>query len=90
MWKQDGDLALAEVGSHAIHGAVTAGSGLIETLELGHRYGHLSPWSTSPEISSRAPKGAEEWALRQSARARGKRRQKDGLVVRTTFNHVQR
>lgn len=43
MWKQDGDAALAEVGSHAIHDAVTAGSGVVETLELGHRYGHLSP-----------------------------------------------
>src|SRR4029078_13296335 len=26
-WKQDGDAALAEVGSHAIHDAVTPGSG---------------------------------------------------------------
>ena len=43
MWKQDRDVALAEVGSHAIHDAVTGGSGLVETLELGHRYGHLSP-----------------------------------------------
>jgi len=43
MWKQDGDASLTEVGSHAIHDAVTAGSGLVETLELGHRYGHLSP-----------------------------------------------
>ena len=43
MWKQDGDVALAEVGSHAVHDAVTSGSGLVETLELGHRYGHLSP-----------------------------------------------
>lgn len=43
VWKQDGNVALAEVGSHAIHDAVTAGSGLVETLELGHRYGHLSP-----------------------------------------------
>jgi len=43
VWKQDGDVALAEVGSHAIHAAVSAGSGQVETLELGHRYGHLSP-----------------------------------------------
>jgi hypothetical protein len=43
VWKQDGEVALAEVGSQAIHDAVTAGSGLVETLELGHRYGHLSP-----------------------------------------------
>jgi hypothetical protein len=43
MWKQDGDVALAEVGSHVIHDAVTAGSGQVETLQLGHRYGHLSP-----------------------------------------------
>lgn len=43
MWKQDGDVALGEVGSHAIHDAVSAGTGHVETLELGHRYGHLSP-----------------------------------------------
>ena len=43
MWKQDGDVALAEVGSRAIHDAFTAGSGVVETLELGHRYGHLCP-----------------------------------------------
>ena len=48
MWKQDGDVALAEVGSHVIHDAVTAGSGLVETLELGHRYGHLSPLVNVP------------------------------------------
>jgi hypothetical protein len=46
VWKQDGDVTLAEVGSDAIHDAVTAGSGQVETLELGHRYGHLSPRST--------------------------------------------
>jgi hypothetical protein len=39
-WKQDGELALA---SAAISDAVDAGSGRVETLELGHRYGHLSP-----------------------------------------------
>ena len=43
MWKQDGDMALSGVGSHAIEAAVTAGAGRIETLELGHRYRHLSP-----------------------------------------------
>jgi len=43
MWKQDGDMALAGVGSHAIEAAVAAGAGRVETLELGHRYGHLSP-----------------------------------------------
>jgi hypothetical protein len=43
VWKQDGDAALAEVGSHTINDAVKAGSGQVETLELGHRYGHLSP-----------------------------------------------
>ena len=43
MWKQDGDVALAGIGSHVIAAAVTAGSGRVETLELGHRYGHLSP-----------------------------------------------
>jgi len=43
VWKQDGDAALAEVGSHVISNAVDAGAGQVEPLELGHRYGHLSP-----------------------------------------------
>jgi mRNA-degrading endonuclease YafQ of YafQ-DinJ toxin-antitoxin module len=43
VWKQDADRALADVGSHALDDAVTAGVGRVETLELGHRYGHLSP-----------------------------------------------
>jgi hypothetical protein len=43
VWKQDGDRALAELGSAALNDAVTAASGQVETLELGHRYGHLSP-----------------------------------------------
>jgi hypothetical protein len=42
-WKQDGEPALARAGSHAISDAVDAGAGRVETLELGHRYGHLSP-----------------------------------------------
>jgi hypothetical protein len=43
VWKHDGESALAAAGSHAISDAVEAGSGRVETLELGHRYGHLSP-----------------------------------------------
>jgi hypothetical protein len=43
VWKQDGDVVLAGIGSHVIAVAVTAGSGRVEVLELGHRYGHLSP-----------------------------------------------
>lgn len=43
VWRQDGEAALAEVGSHTISDAVKAGAGRVETLELGHRYGHLSP-----------------------------------------------
>ncbi len=43
VWKQDGDTALAEVGSHAIGNAVDAGAGQVEAFELGHRYGHLAP-----------------------------------------------
>ena len=43
VWKHDGEAALAEVGSHHIDDAVKAGAGQVETLELGHRYGHLSP-----------------------------------------------
>jgi len=42
MWKQDGDRVLAELGSAALNGAVTAAAGRVETLELGHRHGHLS------------------------------------------------
>lgn len=34
---------LAGLASAAIQDAVQAGAGQIETLELGHRYGHLSP-----------------------------------------------
>jgi hypothetical protein len=43
VWKQDGNAALVEVGSHSIDDAVKAGAGRVEPLELGHRYGHLSP-----------------------------------------------
>jgi len=43
IWKQDGDRALAELGSAALNDAVIAFAGRVETLELGHRYGHLSP-----------------------------------------------
>jgi hypothetical protein len=42
-WKQDGEPVLASSGSRAISDAVNAGAGCVETLELGHRYGHLSP-----------------------------------------------
>ena len=43
VWKQDGEPALAGAGSRVISDAVDAGAGRVETLELGHRYGHLSP-----------------------------------------------
>jgi hypothetical protein len=43
IWKQDGDRALADLGSSALYAAVTAGAGRVEALELGHRYGHLAP-----------------------------------------------
>ncbi|MBA3887638.1 MAG: hypothetical protein H0X67_18185 [Acidobacteria bacterium] len=43
LWKKEGDAALASLASSAIHDAVQTGAGRIETLELGHRYGHLSP-----------------------------------------------
>ena len=43
MWKQDGDRMLADAGSRALDDAVFAGAGHVEILELGHRYGHLSP-----------------------------------------------
>jgi hypothetical protein len=43
VWKQDGEAALAAAGSHPINDAVKSDSGQVETLELGHRYGHLAP-----------------------------------------------
>jgi hypothetical protein len=43
MWKQDGDRVLADAGSRVLDDAVVAGASRVETLELGHRYGHLSP-----------------------------------------------
>ncbi len=43
LWKKEGDTALAGLASGAIQGAVQTGTGKIETVELGHRYGHLSP-----------------------------------------------
>lgn len=42
-WKQDGEPVLISAGSRAIGPAVNAGAGHVEILELGHRYGHLSP-----------------------------------------------
>ena len=43
VWKEDDELAFASCTSHALDDAVSAGAGRVETLELGHRYGHLSP-----------------------------------------------
>jgi hypothetical protein len=43
VWKQEGAAAFAACRSHALDEAVTTGAGRVETLELGHRYGHLSP-----------------------------------------------
>ena len=43
VWKQDGEAAFGACRPHALDAAVTAGAGHVETLELGHRYGHLSP-----------------------------------------------
>jgi len=42
-WKKEGDAALVGLASSAIHDAMQTEAGRIETLELGHRYGHLSP-----------------------------------------------
>jgi hypothetical protein len=42
VWKRDG-AAFATCTSHALDDAVVAGAGRVETLELGHRYGDLSP-----------------------------------------------
>jgi hypothetical protein len=46
VWKQDGEPALTGAGSRAMSDAVEAGAGRVEVLELGHRYGHLSPLAT--------------------------------------------
>ena len=43
VWKQDGEAAFAACRSHDLDNAVTDGAGRVEALELGHRYGHLSP-----------------------------------------------
>lgn len=43
VWKTEGDAALVGRASGAIQAAFESGAGQIETLELGHRYGHLSP-----------------------------------------------
>jgi hypothetical protein len=43
VWKQEGEAAFAASRSHALEEAVNTGAGRVETLELGHRYGHLSP-----------------------------------------------
>jgi hypothetical protein len=43
VWKQDGEAAFAACRSHQLDEAVTIGAGRVEALELGHRYGHLSP-----------------------------------------------
>jgi hypothetical protein len=42
-WKQDGEPALSGACSRTISDAVEAGAARVEVLELGHRYGHLSP-----------------------------------------------
>ena len=43
VWKQDSEAAFTASKSHELDEAVTAGAGRVETVELGHRYGHLSP-----------------------------------------------
>lgn len=43
VWRQEGECALAQLDSNALYDAERTGSGRVETLELGHRYGHLSP-----------------------------------------------
>jgi hypothetical protein len=41
--KEDGEAAFAACTTHLLDNSVTAGGGRVETLELGHRYGHLAP-----------------------------------------------
>jgi hypothetical protein len=43
LWKTEGEAAIAGLSSNAIYDAVQAGAGKVETLDLGHRYGHLAP-----------------------------------------------
>lgn len=46
VWKTEGDAALSGLASGVIHAAVESGAGQVETLDLGHRYGHLAPLAT--------------------------------------------
>jgi hypothetical protein len=43
VWKEVGEAAFFSCESHALDSAMQGGAGRVETLELGHRYGHLSP-----------------------------------------------
>ena len=43
VWKEDGDTTFAACRLHLLDEAVTTCTGRVEALELGHRYGHLSP-----------------------------------------------
>jgi hypothetical protein len=43
VWKQDGEAAFVTCISGPLDAAVTGGTGRVEILELGHRYGHLAP-----------------------------------------------
>lgn len=43
VWKETGEAAFASCTSDVLDKAVKVGAGRVETLELGHRYGHLSP-----------------------------------------------
>ena len=56
---------LANARPHAIDAAVLVGAGRVETLELGHRYGHLSPVTNMPEnntgIRIGSLLGAPDW-----------------------------
>lgn len=43
VWKEDGEAVFSSCTSFALDDTVSVGAGCVETLELGHRYGHLSP-----------------------------------------------
>jgi hypothetical protein len=43
MWKEDPEAAFGSCKTQVLEDAVSADVGRVEVLELGHRYGHLSP-----------------------------------------------
>jgi hypothetical protein len=66
-WKEDGDTAFAACRSHVLDEVVIAGAGRVETLELGHRYGHLSLLLPSPDAGGGSFEASPEDLRSESA-----------------------